>query len=124
MDRHQEFFQSLSPEEQQLIIMRDFLYEGEWDEIVRDLEARKEGRPFIFKLNTRIEEDLERIRKLREYEVEHDVDLGVYLVESGIYPELSGVLPDRRRPGAPGGPAAGPGGRGRGEDPGERSGSR
>jgi hypothetical protein len=88
MDPHELFFQSLTSEEEQLIIIRDFLYDGDWNEVVRDLNARKSGKPFIFKLNSRIEEDLGRIERLRDYESTHGVNLGAYLLRSGKFPEL------------------------------------
>ena len=89
MDEHDLFLQSLSTEEEQLILIRDFLYEGDWAELVRDLEARQSGKPFVFKLNTRIEEDLNRIEKLKDYEKAHSVDLGTCLVRGGKFPELT-----------------------------------
>jgi hypothetical protein len=82
MDVHQSYFRSLPREESQLLALREILYEGSWDEMVRDLVARREGRPFVFKLQTRIEEDLERIEKLRKYEAENHVNLGKYVREA------------------------------------------
>jgi hypothetical protein len=79
LDPHQEFFRSLSPEEEQLLILRDFLYEGDWDEMLQDLNDRQSGKPFIFKLKSRIEEDLQRIERLREYERKHGIDLGKFV---------------------------------------------
>ncbi len=79
MDPHQAFFQSLSPEEEQLLILRDFLYEGDWEEMLQDLRDRQSGKPFIFKLKTRIEEDLQRIERLRKYERENGIDLGKFI---------------------------------------------
>ena len=79
MDPHEAYFRSLSREEAQLIALREILYDGCWEEIIKDLEARKEGKPFVFKLQTRIEEDLQRIEKLKSYEAEHGVNLGAYL---------------------------------------------
>ena len=61
MDSHQAFYEALEPEEEQLLLVRDFLYGGDWDELVADLEARRSGKPFVFKLNSRIEDDLRRI---------------------------------------------------------------
>ena len=49
--------------------------EGDWDEMVADLQARLEGRPYIFKLAHRITDDLERIRRLRQFEQSCGVDL-------------------------------------------------
>ncbi len=93
MDAHDRFFRSLTSEEEHLIAIRDFLYDGDWSDLVRDLRARKEGKPFVLKLNSRIDEDLRRIDKLSQYEREHGVNLGTYLVRSGKYPELAHVLP-------------------------------
>jgi hypothetical protein len=76
MDPPEAYFQSLSREEILLLRLKESLYEGSWDEIVADLVARKEGKPYVFKLETRIEEDLARIEKLRAYERETGVDLG------------------------------------------------
>jgi hypothetical protein len=81
MDPHEAYFRSLAPEEMQLLVLREVLYDGEWDEMIRDLEARKEGKPFVFQLKTRIEEDLERISVLRSYEEEHGVNLGKYVAQ-------------------------------------------
>lgn len=56
-------------------MVRDELYGGAWDELEGDLLARRERKPAIFKLNTRIDEDLGRIIRLRAFEREHGVDL-------------------------------------------------
>ena len=89
MDFHQSFLQTLSAEEEQLIIIRDFLYDGDWQEVIEDLRGRQQGKPYIFKLNSRIEEDLQRIAKLQQYEMTHGVNLGKLLSKSGKFPELS-----------------------------------
>ena len=44
-----------------------------------DLQARLAGRPFIFKLAHRIEDDLERIERLRAFETQHNIDLSEYV---------------------------------------------
>ena len=62
-----------------LIVLKRELYEGSWDHMAADLQARLEGRPYIFKLVNRIGEDLERIKRLRAFEDEQDVDLGQYV---------------------------------------------
>ena len=79
MDPHEAFFRSLSREEMHLVALKEFLYEGSWAEIVADLEARKEKKPHVFKLETRIEEDLVRIAKLLAYEESTGINLGKYL---------------------------------------------
>jgi hypothetical protein len=43
--------------------------------MVKDLEARLAAKPYVFKLATRIEDDIVRIRKLREFEQKHRVNL-------------------------------------------------
>ena len=79
MDPHEEYFRSLRKEEVHLIALKEYLYEGSWEEMARDLDARRQGKPFVFKLETRIEEDLDRIRKLLDYEKRTGVNLGEYL---------------------------------------------
>ena len=78
---HHAFVKSLLPEDVQLLVLRDELYDGSWEEMRRDLEDRRDGKPFIFKLVNRIEEDLQRIDKLSTYEERHGVSLGDYLEE-------------------------------------------
>ena len=72
---------TLGPEELTLLILRDELYDGSWEEMRTDLVGRRDGKPFIFQLATRIDEDLERIARLARYEQEHNLDLGDYLDE-------------------------------------------
>ena len=79
MDPHLAYFRSLDPEEEQLLVLRDFLYEGDWEEMLADLRARQSGKPFIFKLKTRIDEDIGRIERIRQYERQHGVNLGQYV---------------------------------------------
>ncbi len=74
-----QFVERLSREERVLIVLKRELYEGSWDDMVADLSARLEGRPYIFKLATRITEDLERIERLREFERQSGVDLSDYV---------------------------------------------
>lgn len=56
----------LTPEDRMLVVLRDELYEGRWDLMKRDLEDRLEGRPYIFKLVHRIQDDLRRIERLEK----------------------------------------------------------
>ena len=72
---HVNFYESLSEEETMLITLRDELYDGSWDKMGQDLADRLQGRPYIFKLVNRIEEDLHRIEKLKGYEEEHGINL-------------------------------------------------
>ena len=79
MDPHEAYFRSLPREEMQLIVLQLVLYDGLWDEMIEDLVARRDGKPFVFKLKSRINEDLQRIEKLRDYERKHGVRLGDYV---------------------------------------------
>ncbi len=62
-----------------LVVLKRELYEGSWDDMAADLRARLEGRPYIFKLTSRITDDLERITRLREFEAGRGVDLSDYV---------------------------------------------
>jgi hypothetical protein len=77
--RAEQFVRTLSKEERVLIVLKQELYEGSWDEMLADLNARLNGGPYIFKLATRIEDDLERIRMLRAFEEAENVDLSDYI---------------------------------------------
>ena len=74
-----QFLASLSPEERLLVRVKVELYEGSWDELVADLEARLQGRPYVLKLATRIEDDLARVAKLRRFEEDHGIRLEEFL---------------------------------------------
>ena len=73
------FVRQMSREERMLVVLKRNLYEGAWDDMVADLKARLEGKPYIFRLASRITEDLERIDRLRAYEAENNVDLSDYV---------------------------------------------
>jgi hypothetical protein len=78
-DLERAFADGLTKEERLLVAIRDELYEGSWDDLVADLEARKGRKPHVFKLATRLEEDLARVEKLRAFERERGVDLKTLL---------------------------------------------
>jgi hypothetical protein len=44
-----------------------------------DLRDRLKGKPYIFKLVNRIQDDIARIEKLSEYEKKHKINLADYL---------------------------------------------
>lgn len=67
--------QELSPEEKILVIVRDELYGGSWDEMLEDLEARLGSRPYVLKLASRIEDDIARIVRLKAIEEEKGINL-------------------------------------------------
>ncbi len=77
--QHKKYFDSLTPEERMLVVLREELYGGSWDRMLQDLRDRLRGRPYIFKLVNRIQEDIARIEKLLEYEKKHGVNLGDFI---------------------------------------------
>ena len=72
--------QELDDADETLLLLRDELYGGSWDEVEADLRARAGRKPYVFKLSTRIEEDLNRIARLRALE-ERGVDLRAAFAE-------------------------------------------
>lgn len=89
-DRQRAFADGLTKEERLLIAIRDELYEGSWDDLVADLEARKGRKPYVFKLATRLEEDLARVEKLRAFEREQSIDLRTLLGPGAARPTQEG----------------------------------
>jgi hypothetical protein len=66
---------TLSREERMLVVVCRELYDRDWDEMIADMQARLNGKPYIFKLATRIEDDLLRIQRLRQLEKELGTEL-------------------------------------------------
>ena len=69
------FIRELTGEERTLLVVRDELYSGSWDEMLKDLAARLQAKPYVFKLATRIEDDIVRIQRMRDFEDQHNVNL-------------------------------------------------
>jgi hypothetical protein len=78
-DRLKSVLSALSAEERVLVKLRDELYEGSWTEMLKDLEARRDGKPYVFKLASRVSEDIARIGRLRQIESGHQINLGEYV---------------------------------------------
>ena len=78
-EQTRRFADGMTREERMLVVLKRELYEGSWHEMETDLRARLDGKPFIFKLVHRIEDDLARIDRLRAFEASADVDLGDYV---------------------------------------------
>lgn len=74
-----DFVKGLSEEHRMLVILKRQLYDSAWEPMLVDLQNRLGGKPFIFKLANRIEEDIERIERMQEFEEEHGVDLADYV---------------------------------------------
>ena len=76
---HEKFLAGLSPDEKTLLTLRDELYNGSWEQMLGDLRDRLKGKPYIFKLVNRIQDDIARIEKLSEYEKKHKINLAEFL---------------------------------------------
>jgi len=74
-----EYVRTLGEEFRMLIILKAQLYGGNWEPMLDDLRNRLAGKPYIFKLANRIQDDIERIEQLRKFETEHNVDLANYV---------------------------------------------
>ncbi|MFC1677670.1 hypothetical protein ACFL3G_11495 [Planctomycetota bacterium] len=62
-------------EQRMLIILKAQLYDGSWEPMLEDLRNRLQGKPYIFKLANRIQDDIERIEGMAAFEAEHNIDL-------------------------------------------------
>ena len=74
-----DFVKSLSDEHRMLVVLKAQLYDHMWEPMLDDLRNRLSGKPYIFKLANRIQDDIGRIEEMQEFEAEHDVDLADYL---------------------------------------------
>ena len=73
------YIDSLSEEHRMLVVLKAQLYGGSWEPMLDDLRNRLTGKPYIFKLVHRIQDDIERIEQMRKFEAEHGVDLTDYV---------------------------------------------
>lgn len=74
-----DYIAGLSDEHRMLVLLKAQLYDGTWEPMLDDLQNRLAGKPYIFKLVNRINDDIERIRQMQEFEVEHNIDLADYI---------------------------------------------
>ena len=74
-----EFVKNLSNEHKMLVVLKAQLYSGKWEPMLDDLRHRLEGKPYIFKLTNRINDDVERINEMQAFESENGVDLADYV---------------------------------------------
>ena len=75
----QAFVAGMTSEERLLVVLKKELYEGSWDEMLADLQARLDNKPYIFKLANRITDDIDRIKRLEKFEQSNNVDLDDYI---------------------------------------------
>ncbi|MBN1846335.1 MAG: hypothetical protein JW810_11670 [Sedimentisphaerales bacterium] len=78
-DLTEDFVARLSEQERMLVLLQSELYEHSWQAMLNDLRNRLDGKPFIFKLAHRIQDDITRIEKLQAFEREHNVKLSDYV---------------------------------------------
>jgi hypothetical protein len=74
-----DFVSGLSDEHRMLVALKAQLYGGTWEPMLDDLRNRLAGKPYIFKLASRIQDDIERIEQMRQFEAEHNIDLADYV---------------------------------------------
>ena len=74
-----DFVRELSTEDKMLVVLKTQLYGGKWQPMYDDLKNRLQGKPYIFKLANRINDDIERIEQMREFEDQYKVDLAEYV---------------------------------------------
>ena len=78
-ERAKQFIATLGEEEIMLLRLRDELYSGRWDAMLADLNDRLQGKPYVFKLAHRIQDDIERIERLNRFERQFNVDLAKHI---------------------------------------------
>ena len=75
----QNFISSLSDEHRMLVLLKAQLYDGAWEPMLDDLRNRLNGKPYIFKLINRIEDDIKRIEEMQKFEAKHNINLADYV---------------------------------------------
>ena len=76
-----DFINGLSDEHRMLVVLKAQLYDDMWKPMLDDLRNRLAGKPYIFKLVNRIQDDIRRIEEMQEFESENDIDLADYIKE-------------------------------------------
>ena len=74
-----DFVRELSTEDKMLVVLKTQLYGGKWQPMYDDLKNRLQGKPYIFKLANRINDDIERIELMRKFEDQYKIDLAEYV---------------------------------------------
>jgi len=74
-----QYVKNLAEEYRMLVVLKAQLYEGSWEPMLDDLRNRLNGKPYIFKLANRIQDDIERIEQMMKFEKEYNVDLALYV---------------------------------------------
>ncbi len=74
-----DYVNGLSAEHRMLVALKAQLYGGSWEPMLDDLRNRLTGKPYIFKLVHRIQDDIERIEQMQAFEGQHHIDLATYV---------------------------------------------
>ncbi len=74
-----DYVRGMTDEHRMLVALKAQLYGGSWEPMIDDLRNRLEGKPYIFKLANRIQDDIERIEQMQTFETEHNIDLADYV---------------------------------------------
>ena len=74
-----DFVNGLSDEHRMLVVLKAQLYDDTWEPMLDDLRNRLSGKPYIFKLVSRIQDDIGRIEEMQEFESENHIDLADYI---------------------------------------------
>ena len=74
-----DYVERLSKECRMLVILKRQLYDNSWEPMLDDLKNRLGGRPYIFKLANRIQDDIERIEQMSQFEAENGIDLADFI---------------------------------------------
>jgi len=73
------YVERLTEEHKMLVILKSQLYDNSWAPMLDDLKNRLAGKPYIFKLANRIQDDIKRIEEMRVFEKKRNIDLTDYV---------------------------------------------
>ena len=74
-----DYVKSLTNEQKMLVVLKKQLYGGSWQGMLEDLTNRLDGKPYVFKLANRINDDIERIKQMKDAEETLAIDLADYV---------------------------------------------
>jgi hypothetical protein len=74
-----DYVKTLSQEQKMLVVLKEQLYNGRWEPMLDDLQNRLAGQPYIFKLASRIQDDISRIQELQNFEQQNQINLADFV---------------------------------------------
>jgi hypothetical protein len=63
-----DVYAQLEPAVQRLIVAVATLYGGRWDDCAEDIRRRRAGRPYLYRLQLGLDDELGWLRRLADYE--------------------------------------------------------